>query len=99
MQQVDELVDILGSRHDPIIIMGDFNSEWLVEQYLVQSLTESSNLHVYEPASQDLHTYKNNRFDWILLSGNLKFASYYNEEQMFSDHKAVIADIKWKINK
>lgn len=96
LEQIDELARVLEDRAGPLIIMGDFNSEWLAEEYLVQNTAETSRLHVYRPASDDLNTYKDSRLDWILLSRRLDFASYVVVQKMLSDHKAVRANIVWR---
>jgi endonuclease/exonuclease/phosphatase family metal-dependent hydrolase len=96
LQQIDELADVIKKRAGPLILMGDFNSEWLAEEYMVENTVETSRLHVYQPASDDLNTYKDKRLDWIMLSNRLGFTSYAVEQRMLSDHKAVTASIHWR---
>ncbi len=95
-QQLDELVRILKTRNKPLIIMGDFNSEWLAEQYLVDSFADRSELHVYQSGSEDLDTYKDKRLDWILLTRDLEFDSYRVATEVLSDHRAIVASIRIK---
>ena len=96
MQQLDELIAVLKTRKGPLIIMGDFNSEWLAEQYLADSYSDQSRLHVYNAASQDLSTYKDKRLDWILLTRDLEFDSCRVATEVLSDHRAIIAVIRLK---
>jgi endonuclease/exonuclease/phosphatase family metal-dependent hydrolase len=96
VEQLDELVSLLKTRDNPLIIMGDFNSEWLAEQYLVESIADSSTMHVYSAASEDLTTYKDKRLDWILLSKDLVFDSYQVAPDVLSDHRAIIARVRFK---
>lgn len=96
LQQIDELAEVIQKRGGPLILMGDFNSEWLAEEYMVENTAETSRLHVYQPASDELHTYKDKRLDWIMLSNRLGFTSYAVEQRMLSDHKAVTASIHWR---
>jgi endonuclease/exonuclease/phosphatase family metal-dependent hydrolase len=96
MQQLDELIAVLKARKGPLIIMGDFNSEWLAEQYLADSYSEQSRLHVYNAVSEDLSTYKDKRLDWILLTRDLEFDSYRVATEVLSDHRAIIAKIRFK---
>lgn len=96
VEQLDELVTVIKTRDKPLIIMGDFNSEWLAEQYLVDSIADSSTMHVYNAASEDLSTYKDKRLDWILLSKDLVFDSYQVAPDALSDHRAVIARVRFK---
>jgi endonuclease/exonuclease/phosphatase family metal-dependent hydrolase len=46
LQQIDELADVIEERAGPLIIMGDFNSEWLAEEYLVENTAYTSRLLV-----------------------------------------------------
>ncbi len=97
-QQLDELVEVLKTRQNSLVIMGDFNSEWLAKQYLVESFADRSELHVYQAASEDLNTYKDQRLDWILLTRDLDFDSYRVANEILSDHRAVIASVRFKPN-
>lgn len=92
-QQLDELVAALQSRQGPLVIMGDFNSEWLARKYLVESFADSSPMHVYDAASEDLNTYKDQRLDWIVLSRDLEFDNYHIAPELLSDHRAVVTDM------
>lgn len=94
LQQADELLAVLAARDRPQIIMGDFNSEWLAGEYMIEKSADGRPLHVYRSATDDLSTYKNKRLDWILLSRELKFSDYRVEQQALSDHQAVIATIE-----
>ena len=78
------------------ISMGDFNSEWLAREYMLERFAENSPLHVFQPASKTLNTYGTKRIDWILLSKNLEFISYTVSDTVLSDHRALIAEIKYK---
>ncbi|MBE9538887.1 MAG: endonuclease/exonuclease/phosphatase family protein [Proteobacteria bacterium] len=93
LQQIDELAEVLSLRDNAIAIMGDFNSEWLAKEYMVENSGETKRLYVYQPDSDQLSTYKAKRLDWILLSHDLVFESYEVEQRLLSDHKAVVADI------
>ena len=93
-EQIDELVEVVRPRDNPLVIMGDFNSEWLARQYTVDSFADSSPLHVYGAAKEDLNTYKDQRLDWILLSRDISFKNYRAEEAVLSDHRAIFATIE-----
>jgi endonuclease/exonuclease/phosphatase family metal-dependent hydrolase len=97
LQQIDELATVIEGRAGPIVLMGDFNSEWLAEEYLVEHTVNTSRLHVYKAASDNLNTYKDKRLDWIMLSRRLDYSSYATKQQMLSDHKAVVADVHWQV--
>jgi endonuclease/exonuclease/phosphatase family metal-dependent hydrolase len=94
-QQIAELTRVLEERKHPIIILGDFNSDWFARDSIVQALAENEGLQVYRPDATDLGTYKNGskRLDWILISEELEFQQYAVLPDMVSDHKAVMAEI------
>lgn len=92
--QVDEMAELITPRNNPLVIMGDFNSELLAKKYTVDSFAESSSMHVYDAENEDLNTYKDKRLDWILLSREIEFNSYRTEAEVLSDHRAVVANIK-----
>ena len=95
-QQVAEIVEVLGERKNPILVLGDFNSEWLADESVVAELANQSGLHTYQPLATDLGTYKSGkrRFDWILISKELEFKRYEVLPNVVSDHFAVVAEIR-----
>jgi len=97
-QQIAEIAMVLEQRNNPVVIMGDFNSDWLAGAKVVQTLAEEARLHAYQPLSEHLASYpsSNRRLDWILLSDDLEFVSYQSLPDALSDHLAVIADIRFK---
>lgn len=94
-QQVAELIEILSNRKNPVILLGDFNSDWSSETSIVRELTRRCGLHAYRPAANDLGTYRNHerRFDWILVSKALEFKNYTVLPEVVSDHFAVVAEV------
>lgn len=95
-QQIREMVDLLSSRNNPTIIMGDFNSEWLAEESVIKELTQKSRFVSYMPASTDYATYKNKRLDWILISDDMEFVNYRVLPDTLSDHAMILAEISFK---
>ncbi len=95
--QIAELTQVLARRSHPMIILGDFNSEWLAEDSVVKKLAETSGMSVYKHDANDLHTYDTkHRLDWILISDELRFVSYQVLPDMVSDHQAVLAEVQLK---
>ena len=92
-KQIDELIAVVKPRKRPIVIMGDFNSQWPARKYTVDSFAKESPVHVFEPDNENLNTYKDKRLDWIIMSRDLDFMVYENEQLVLSDHKAVITTI------
>lgn len=95
-QQIQEIADALSHRNNPLIIMGDFNSEWFAERSVVKRLAEKVRMKVYEPYADNLPTYikRGTRLDWILISNELEFVSYQVLPDIISDHLAVIAEVR-----
>ena len=96
-QQSAELSETLVGRGNPMIIMGDFNSDWFADEQGIRALAERSDLHVYRPDADDLPTYSNTRrYDWILISKQLEFISLEVLPDILSDHSAVAAEIRMR---
>lgn len=95
--QIAEMIALLSDRNRPIIIMGDFNSEWFADESVIKQLSESGRVTVYKPNADNLHTYNSKyRYDWILISNDLVFARYEVLPDAISDHLAVVAEIRLK---
>ena len=97
-QQITEMTMVLEKRKGPYIIMGDFNSDWLAEEKVVQKLANQAQLHAYHPSVNNMGTYPSSRkrLDWILISNELEFVDYRTLPDVLSDHLAVIARIRIK---
>jgi endonuclease/exonuclease/phosphatase family metal-dependent hydrolase len=92
-QQSAELAQALAVRGNPLIVMGDFNSDWSADEQVVRALAERAELHVYRPDADDLSTYSGSkRYDWILISRHLEFVSLEVLPEILSDHSAVMAE-------
>ena len=96
-QQSAELAEALVARANPLIVMGDFNSDWSADEQVVRALAERADLHVYRPDAVDLPTYSGGkRYDWILVSRHLEFVSLEVLPDILSDHSAVMAEIRMR---
>ena len=95
--QIEELVGELQHIQTPLIILGDFNADWSVEDSPVRELTAKLKLRAFNPEGTGLGSYKGSeRLDWILISDRLEFADYRVLPNVVSDHLAVQAKIRWK---
>lgn len=94
-KQIDELVAVLEHRDNPLILMGDLNSDWFDGENLVSRLSSELNLQIYHPESRALGTYPDNgrRLDWILVSPQFSFINYTILPDPLSDHAAVLATV------
>lgn len=97
-QQVAEMIKSFAERDNPLIILGDFNSDWSADEKVLRELAEQAGLQVYRPQSTELGTYNSSgrRLDWILISKGLEFKSYKVLLDRVSDHLAVMAEIGLK---
>jgi len=93
--QIDEMVRTLSELDGPMLLMGDFNTDWQTEDSSLKYLAENLGLTVFEPHADGLSTYgdKGARLDWILISSELKFQKYAVYPDLVSDHYAVGAEI------
>jgi endonuclease/exonuclease/phosphatase family metal-dependent hydrolase len=93
--QVSEMIDILGDRDGSLVVMGDFNTNWVAEDSSLKYLAQALGLHAWKAEDDSISTYhsKDTRLDWILLSQDLKFIGHEVMQQVVSDHRAVWAEI------
>ncbi|MCP5099751.1 MAG: hypothetical protein GY943_29710 [Chloroflexi bacterium] len=94
-EQAEEIIQVLAKRENPIIVMGDFNSDWETENSPIRRLVQELDLKAYDPEAKDLITFDaiNSRFDWILISKELEFKTYEVLSDIVSDHSAVVSEI------
>ena len=94
-RQVRELIAVIQDRGRPVIVMGDFNSDWYDETGAVRELGEALNLSSHGVQCEECHTHRRlHRFvDWILVSPELSFESFQILNDDISDHYAVAATI------
>lgn len=97
-QQIAEMTEILANRKNPMIILGDFNSDWLSNESVVTDLARRCRLQTYRPLAEDLGTYRKSerRLDWILISDELEFMNYTVLPDVVSDHYAVVAEVAFR---
>ena len=93
--QIDEMTRVLSALQGPIVLMGDFNTDWQTEDSSLVYLAENLGLSVFSPHADGLSTYgdKGARLDWILISEELAFSRYAVYPDVVSDHYAVAAEI------
>ncbi len=94
--QIEEMRTMLPDITPPVIILGDFNTDWSSEDSSLKTIVAKGNLKVYQPESTQLGTYKNgkHRLDWILISKGLEFVSYEVPQIILSDHQPVQAAVR-----
>ena len=92
-KQADELIRTLRERNRPMIIMGDFNSDWKKQDSALQLITKELGLKVFRPDSQGMETFPlfKKRLDWIIISPLFKFLTYEILSDVVSDHFGISA--------
>ena len=87
---------MLPDIEKPVIILGDFNTDWTSDGSALKTIVEDGELKVYQPESTELGTYKKgkHRLDWILISNDLEFANYEVSQVVLSDHLPVLASVR-----
>jgi endonuclease/exonuclease/phosphatase family metal-dependent hydrolase len=94
-KQAEELIATLQHRQRPVILTGDFNSDWQ-ENSTVRHISETLGLTAYRPGDTGLETFPafGQRLDWILVSEGIAFRSYAVLPAPLSDHRGVLAELE-----
>jgi endonuclease/exonuclease/phosphatase family metal-dependent hydrolase len=94
-RQINVLISELRKRGRPTLVMGDFNSTWDDTHSAVRRLVDQLDLQAYDPGSRGHGTfrYRDKRWDWILISRNLRFVDHDTVAEKLSDHFIVRATI------
>ena len=94
-KQASELIAVMQDRGRPMILMGDFNTDWNHDASTVRFIADELGLSAYSPDAGDLETFAflNKRLDWILVSAGLEYNSYSVVSDVVSDHRGVFAEL------
>ena len=94
-EQAAQIIASLKQRGRPIVLMGDFNTNWNNSTSAIRILAETLNLHSFEPYDKSLVTFPkhNRRLDWILVSPDISFDSYEVLQTVVSDHLGIVSDM------
>lgn len=98
-KQAEELIATLQRRQRPVILTGDFNSDWQ-EDSTVRHISQALGLTAYRPEATGLETFPafGQRLDWILVSKGIAFRSYAVLPDPLSDHRGVLAELELERN-
>lgn len=96
-----QLVDVVRTVHDrrrPVVVMGDFNCKWRGRDRTLHGLAEALHLTAWAPEDDGHGTFHRSgaRLDWVLVSRELAFAHHDTLPDEVSDHRAVVADVRWR---
>lgn len=95
-RQVRRMIAELDPRGRPLIVMGDFNCDFMARRSALSELAEALDLQAYEQDSTQMATFAltRKRIDWILISRDLAFVSHQTLPDELSDHFAVTAELR-----
>jgi len=89
--------ELLEYRKENIVIAGDFNSNFKMNERTMNKIITKLDLHTYKPAAERMFTHPSIkpeiRIDWIIASNNIKFDKYRTYLDKISDHLPVYAEI------
>ena len=88
--QLAQLRAALELRGRPLVVMGDFNTEW---EGALRAFAESMNLRPPEKVHPTFPG-SGRAIDWILISEELRFRSCRVLPDTLSDHQAIVAEIE-----
>ena len=97
-RQLERMRQEFEVRERPLIVMGDFNCQWVDKDASLRSFAESLGLSTYEPETQEgLVTFPGltRRLDWVLVSPELEIVRYEVLADEVSDHRGVLAELRW----
>jgi endonuclease/exonuclease/phosphatase family metal-dependent hydrolase len=94
-KQIEELIDTMSGRTRPVIVMGDFNCEWMDPNRTLQIFAEALRLKTFRPDAPTIKTFHrlNKRFDWIFVSSEFELVSHRVLPDLVSDHWGVLAEL------
>ena len=91
-KQLEEISQVIQKTNHPIIVMGDFNTEW---GDTLQTFSMKHNLKAHpEPKKYTTFPKTKKELDWILISDSLDFLDYRVIPLKLSDHLAIVATIE-----
>jgi endonuclease/exonuclease/phosphatase family metal-dependent hydrolase len=101
--RIDEartLVEEIGARGRPTIVLGDLASSFTDEEKTLRILATERGLIGFEPEEKGHETYPVGtpvrRVDWILVTPELEIRTQRVLEDPVSGHRAVIAEVAWR---
>ncbi|MEE4174852.1 MAG: endonuclease/exonuclease/phosphatase family protein [Xanthomonadales bacterium] len=94
--QFAAMTRVLEQFPRPLVVMGDFNTEWESRGGLLKTFADNLDLHAWAPAEAGYGTYEGGkkRLDWVLVSREIGFADYAVIDTVVSDHLPVWAQLR-----
>ena len=95
-RQAEELAAFIQGRGRPVIVMGDFNSDWNHDGSAIRQLSSALGLRPHDDICDACVTHRRLRrfVDWILISPELVFDTFEVLDDNVSDHYPVAATLR-----
>jgi endonuclease/exonuclease/phosphatase family metal-dependent hydrolase len=88
-RQITTLIETLKARGRPLIVMGDFNTEYSADGPIGR-LMEALDLQAWSPeGGEKTFKFTNKRLDWILIPKGWRFVEHAVLPDVVSDHQPV----------
>lgn len=95
--QAREIIERCSGAARPLIVMGDFNCDFSGEETALRDLAEALHLAPCGPVDGPAtFPETGQRLDWILISPQLECVRYEVLDAKVSDHRAVVAELRWR---
>jgi endonuclease/exonuclease/phosphatase family metal-dependent hydrolase len=96
LKQGKQIVSTFKNRNNPLIIMGDFNSDVKSKKSVIRYIMNELDLKAYKPYDNSIVTFPftNKRLDWILVSKRFDYLKHQLISEIISDHKSILVKIK-----
>lgn len=95
-KQAHRLIDTFKKRDNPLIIMGDFNSNMKSNKSVVKLIMKELELKAFRPDDNSIFTFPftKKRIDWILVSKRFDYIEHKVIPEIVSDHYSIISKIR-----
>ncbi len=95
-RQIQQLIDVVSGKENPLIVLGDMNCGWGRRNGSLRDLASHLKLHTHRPTAK-IATFParrpRRRIDWIFVSEELEILQYRSLPDHVSDHLGVVAEV------
>jgi endonuclease/exonuclease/phosphatase family metal-dependent hydrolase/uncharacterized protein YneF (UPF0154 family) len=98
LKQGKQIINTFKNRNNPLIIMGDFNSDIKSKKSVIEYMIKELNLKAYKPYENIItFPFTKKRLDWVLVSERFEYLEHNVISEIISDHLSIV--VKIKLNK
>lgn len=93
-RQVETLISTLKARGRPVIVMGDFNTEYS-EEGPIGRMVAALDVDAHAPhEGKKTFLFTNKRLDWVLVPAGWQVEEYAVLDDVISDHQPVVVSVR-----